>query len=237
MGPRPAVDNSKMPSGTDDESGSGARGFASVRRDASSGCGVPDPHTFFDSSQTFATNLADFAQAVERAMTYTTCQMENMAAMMSTSAPLSVVNSEYRGLKPKKDLVSITAISSRQLMTELYQLEVDLDELGIPTKSEAGYRQLRAQCQDRARTVLDLLLVIEPGLSLHDRLRFMVQNRALQAQRDAVAAQLYTLAISALEEAARLAKSHDVTCARRHEREEQLDGVEGDIARRAQREL
>ena len=40
-----------------------------------------------------------------------------------------------------------------------------------------------------------------------------------------------------LEEAARLAKSHHVTCARRHERQEQLDVVEGDIARRTQREL
>ena len=40
-------------------------------------------------------------------------------------------------------------------MTELMQFEVDLGELGVAVTSEAAYRQLRAMCVGKARTVVD----------------------------------------------------------------------------------
>ena len=52
----------------------------------------------------------------------------------------------YRALKPKKELVSLSADNARTLMTELMQFEVDLGELGVAVTSEAAYRQLRAMC-------------------------------------------------------------------------------------------
>ena len=67
----------------------------------------------------------------------------------------------YRHLKPKKDLQKITAIDAKTLMIELADFEVDLGELGVPTQSEAAYRQLRAVYQGRTLDVVDLELVRE----------------------------------------------------------------------------
>ena len=72
----------------------------------------------------------------------------------------------FRGLKPKKDLPSVTADSAETLMYELDQFEVDCGEIGVVLRSEAGYRQLRAQSSGKARDVLDLDMVYGIGEQL-----------------------------------------------------------------------
>ena len=71
-------------------------------------------------------------------------------------------------------------------------------------RSEAGYRQLKAQCQAKARSILDLALVEEPGRSLLAQLDWGIQNHVPQAQRDALGAQLFQHCRQKLEFSCRL---------------------------------
>ena len=110
----------------------------------------------------------------------------------------------FRGLKPKKEMTKVNAEDARKLMTELAQFEVDLGEVGISTRSEAAYRQLRAIVYGKARDVLDLETVQGAGAALKSALEDAVANNAPRANRDGLGGQLYLHCIAALEHAVRL---------------------------------
>ena len=87
---------------------------------------------------------------------------------------------------------------------EMYQFEVDLGEVGISMYSEAGYRQLKAQAVDKARSILDLALVEEPGRAMKMQLDYAGQNYVPQDQRDNMVAGLLRYCVKKLEDACRL---------------------------------
>lgn len=87
--------------------------------------------------------------------------------------------------------MAITAAGPKELMMEIHQLELDLGEVGIAVNSEAGYRQLKAQARGKARSVLDLALVSEPGYSMKMRLDYANTNYVPVVERDYMCGELY----------------------------------------------
>ena len=108
----------------------------------------------------------------------------------------------YRLLKPKKDVVKITADIAEELMVEMAQFEVDLGELGVPTYSEAAHRQLRAAATGKAREVLELEQVNGGPISkLLYQLNSAVNQNQSRQLRDQYGGELhascyYSLAVS-----------------------------------------
>ena len=93
-------------------------------------------------------------------------QVGNLAQLIAQNHRESSSNGGYRALKPKKDLTRLGCDNARACMTEFYQFEVDLNELGVVPQSEAAYRHLRAMVEGKARDVCDLATVQGQGMKL-----------------------------------------------------------------------
>ena len=112
--------------------------------------------------------------------------------------------SGFRSLKPKKDFTKVTAESAKKLMNEIYQLEVDFGELGIFPQSESGFRQLKAQCDGKAREIVDLALVEMPLVHIKENLENLRRHNAPVPHRDQLGGRLYDGLIAKLEDCVRL---------------------------------
>jgi len=114
--------------------------------------------------------------------------------------------SGYRTLKPKHELTKIKAANAKDLMEEMAQFEVDLGELGIQAHSEAAYRQFRAVVVDRAKEVVNLVVVQGQGSNLKADLERLTANGAPRDQRDDCGGRLYNTCVQALERSVRLTR-------------------------------
>jgi len=130
--------------------------------------------------------------------------VNNLANVVQKGAGRGADSSGCRPLKPKKEIAAVTAKGAEDLMSEMIQFEIDLGEIGVSPHSEAGYRQLRAQTEGRAREVLDFEAVQGRGKALKEELDGLIATNGPQTERDFVGANLYRHVLTALERAVRL---------------------------------
>ena len=88
-------------------------------------------------------------EAMGASVIATNNQMTKLATIVARQSDNSS-NSGYPALRPKKDMVKVTAESARALMMELSQFDVDLNALGLHVLSEAAYRQRRSVAVGKA---------------------------------------------------------------------------------------
>ena len=89
-------------------------------------------------------------------------------------------------------------------MNEIYQLEVDFGELGILPQSEPAYRQLKAQCENKAREIVDLALAEEPLNRVRSEFEEVKRLNGPIVRRDMLGARLYDGLVPKLEDCVRL---------------------------------
>jgi hypothetical protein len=124
-------------------------------------------------------------------MYQTNQQIGFLAQALTVDAQARQANQGYRTLKPKRDITSIECENAEQLMVELMQFEVDLGELGVPVRSEAAFRQLKASCSGKAREVIEEACAYGHGLSLTRKLEMALYMNRPQSERDAAGADLF----------------------------------------------
>ena len=94
--------------------------------------------------------------AMGQSVVNTNQQIGHMAQVIGNNTNSGSDSHGYRALKPKKDMTRLSGENARVFMDELDQFEVDLNELGLSTFSEAAYRQLRAMVEGKARDVVNI---------------------------------------------------------------------------------
>ena len=144
-------------------------------------------------------DLGSLAAAMLQASANTAFQVGQLAETLQQAEARRTAAQGYRTLKPKRDITTVTAESAKVLLLEQVQFAVDLGELGIPTASEAAYRQLRAAASGRAKDTIDLALSHGNGLAYATHLEQQKAAGAPQAQVDHLGSLLYQGLMQELE--------------------------------------
>ena len=139
--------------------------------------------------------------------------VDRLAHTLAASEAQRSANQGFRALKPKREITGITATSQKQLMLEQVQFEIDLGELGISPRSEAGYRQLRSCCTGNARDIFELSIVTGNGLIGANGLENMRAQGFPQVQLNQQASLLYDYIMLALEDGLRLTPERKIALA------------------------
>ena len=138
----------------------------------------------------------------------------NLAQTLQQDANRRGQNQGFRALKPKREIAIVTCETAKIYMLEEVQFGIDLGELGVNRYSEAGFRQLRACCTNRAKDTIELFLAHGPGLQVLQLLENAATNPATtQAQRDEVGAYLVTQLMQQLEASVHLTPERRVKIA------------------------
>ena len=192
------------------------------------GQGVPQIPQMPPPTGNFQQDMANLVHLLGNSMSFS---HNSLGALANTMAQQNTPgysgppeNRGFRSLKRKSDLSFITAGSPKVLMIELYQFELDLGEVGLSPHTEAGFRQLKAQAQDKARSVLDLALAEEPGLTYKRQLDYACMNYAPEATRNQLGSRLYLYCVGKLEDACRLTNAKRVEIAMEIDSEAKMNG-------------